>query len=111
MKPANRYLCAALLGLASMAASAAPAIQGDAAPRPLNWSAIVMFLLFVLFTLGITRWAARRTRSASDFYAAGGGLSGFQNGLAIAGDMVSAASFLGFSAMMFDKGYDGLIYA
>ncbi|EON21432.1 acetate permease [Cupriavidus sp. GA3-3] len=111
MKPANRYLCAALLGLASMAAAAAPAIQGDAAPRPLNWSAIVMFLLFVLFTLGITRWAARRTRSASDFYAAGGGLSGFQNGLAIAGDMVSAASFLGISAMMFDKGYDGLIYA
>ncbi|RWA49704.1 cation acetate symporter [Cupriavidus sp. UYMSc13B] len=111
MKPANRYLCAALAGLASMAAAAAPAIQGDAAPRPLNWSAIVMFLLFVLFTLGITRWAARRTRSASDFYAAGGGLSGFQNGLAIAGDMVSAASFLGISAMMFDKGYDGLIYA
>ncbi|MGY2488621.1 cation/acetate symporter [Cupriavidus sp. CP313] len=111
MKPANRNLCAALFGLASMAASAAPAIQGDAAPRPLNWSAIVMFLLFVLFTLGITRWAARRTRSASDFYAAGGGLSGFQNGLAIAGDMVSAASFLGISAMMFDKGYDGLIYA
>ncbi len=70
-----------------------------------------MFLLFVVFTLGITRWAARRTRSASDFYAAGGGLTGFQNGLAIAGDMVSAASFLGISAMMFDKGYDGLIYA
>ncbi|UIF90564.1 cation acetate symporter [Cupriavidus sp. UYPR2.512] len=111
MKAANRYLCAALAGLASTAAAAAPAIQGDAAPRPLNWSAILMFMLFVLFTLGITRWAARRTRSASDFYAAGGGLSGFQNGLAIAGDMVSAASFLGISAMMFDKGYDGLIYA
>ena len=61
MKPTNRFLCTALLGLASMAAAAAPAIQGDAAPRPLNWSAIVMFLLFVLFTLGIKRWAARRT--------------------------------------------------
>ncbi|SOZ18070.1 Cation/acetate symporter, SSS family [Cupriavidus taiwanensis] len=111
MKPIHRFLCAVLCGLASTAATAAPAIQGDAAQRPLNWSAIVMFLLFVLFTLGITRWAARRTRSASDFYAAGGGLTGFQNGLAIAGDMVSAASFLGISAMMFDKGYDGLIYA
>ncbi|SOY66487.1 cation acetate symporter [Cupriavidus taiwanensis] len=111
MKPVHRFLCAALCGLASTAATAAPAIQGEAAQRPLNWSAIVMFMLFVLFTLGITRWAARRTRSASDFYAAGGGLTGFQNGLAIAGDMVSAASFLGISAMMFDKGYDGLIYA
>jgi cation/acetate symporter len=106
-----RYLPAVLLGLASSAALAVPAIQGEVARRPLNWSAIVMFMLFVLFTLGITRWAARRTRSASDFYAAGGGLTGFQNGLAIAGDMVSAASFLGISAMMFDKGYDGLIYA
>ncbi|CAG9170483.1 Cation/acetate symporter ActP [Cupriavidus laharis] len=106
-----RHLPVALLGLASSAALAAPVIQGEATRRPLNWSAIVMFMLFVLFTLGITRWAARRTRSASDFYAAGGGLTGFQNGLAIAGDMVSAASFLGISAMMFDKGYDGLIYA
>ncbi|MFJ4291493.1 cation acetate symporter [Cupriavidus sp. NPDC089707] len=111
MKPVHRFLCAALCALASTAATAAPAIQGEAAQRPLNWSAIVMFMLFVLLTLGITRWAARRTRSASDFYAAGGGLTGFQNGLAIAGDMVSAASFLGISAMMFDKGYDGLIYA
>ncbi|SPS00509.1 cation acetate symporter [Cupriavidus taiwanensis] len=111
MKPVHRFLGAVLCGLAATAATAATAIQGEAAQRPLNWSAIVMFMLFVLFTLGITRWAARRTRSASDFYAAGGGLTGFQNGLAIAGDMVSAASFLGISAMMFDKGYDGLIYA
>ncbi|WP_087671119.1 cation acetate symporter [Caballeronia humi] len=87
------------------------AFQGSGDSAPLNWSAIGMFLLFVLATLGITTWAARRTRSASDFYAAGGGLSGFQNGLAIAGDMISAASFLGISAMIFDKGFDGLIYA
>ncbi len=111
MKPAHHLLSAVVLSLAGTAAMAAPAIQGDTSSRPLNWSAIAMFLLFVVFTLGITRWAARRTRSASDFYAAGGGLTGFQNGLAIAGDMVSAASFLGISAMMFDKGYDGLIYA
>ncbi|WJM95208.1 cation acetate symporter [Pseudomonas defluvii] len=86
------------------------ALAADAA-RPLNWNAIGMFLMFVLFTLGVTRWAARRTRSASDFYTAGGGLTGFQNGLAIAGDMISAASFLGISAMMFLNGYDGLLYA
>ena len=60
-------------------------------------------LLFVAFTLGVTYWAARRTKSASDFYAAGGGITGFQNGLAIAGDYMSAASFLGISAMVFEK--------
>jgi len=114
----NRYALpiaapVATLMAALMAANAhaGPALDGNVVAQPLNWHAIAMFVLFVLFTLGITRWAARRTRTASDFYAAGGGLSGFQNGLAIAGDMVSAASFLGISAMMFDKGFDGLIYA
>ncbi|MFJ2452474.1 cation acetate symporter [Pseudomonas protegens] len=87
------------------------ALAVDTPARPLNWNAIGMFLVFVLMTLGITRWAARRTRSASDFYTAGGGMSGMQNGLAIAGDMISAASFLGISAMMFLNGYDGLLYA
>jgi len=65
----------------------------------------------VLLTLGITYWAARRTRTAKDFYAAGGGVSGFQNGLAIAGDYMSAASFLGISAAVFSSGYYGLIYS
>ncbi|URN91630.1 MAG: cation acetate symporter [Pseudomonas protegens] len=87
------------------------ALAADTPAQPLNWNAIGMFLVFVLMTLGITRWAARRTRSASDFYTAGGGMSGMQNGLAIAGDMISAASFLGISAMMFLNGYDGLLYA
>ncbi|WP_053158672.1 cation acetate symporter [Pseudomonas protegens] len=87
------------------------ALAADTPARPLNWNAIGMFLVFVLMTLGITRWAARRTRSASDFYTAGGDMSGMQNGLAIAGDMISAASFLGISAMMFLNGYDGLLYA
>ena len=87
------------------------AVAADGASRPMNWNAIGMFLVFVLFTFGVTRWAARRTRSASDFYTAGGGMTGFQNGLAIAGDMISAASFLGISAMMFLNGYDGLLYA
>jgi cation/acetate symporter len=87
------------------------AVAAEGAARPLNWNAIGMFMVFVLFTLGVTRWAALRTRSTSDFYTAGGGMTGFQNGLAIAGDMISAASFLGISAMMFLNGYDGLLYA
>ncbi|MBF0310084.1 MAG: cation acetate symporter, partial [Magnetococcales bacterium] len=83
-----------------------------AAPKQeMNITAITMFFIFVVATLGITYWAARRTKSAKDFYAAGGGITGFQNGLAIAGDYMSAASFLGISSMVFMKGYDGLIYS
>ena len=79
--------------------------------RELNVAAIVMFLVFVCATLGITYWAAKRTKTAKDFYTAGGGITGFQNGLAIAGDYMSAASFLGISGLVFLKGYDGLIYS
>ncbi|WP_350446227.1 cation acetate symporter [Pseudomonas solani] len=100
----------ALTACATLLASGS-ALAADAGARPLNLPAIYMFLAFVVFTLGITRWAALRTRSTADFYTAGGGLTGFQNGLAIAGDMISAASFLGISAMMFMNGYDGLLYA
>lgn len=71
----------------------------------------IMFLIFVSATLGITYWAAKCTRSAADYYAAGGGITGFQNGLAIAGDYMSAASFLGISGLIFLSGYDGLIYS
>ena len=71
-----------------------------------------MFLVFVGISLGITFWAARRgTKTASDYYAAGGGLSGVQNGLAIAGDYTSAATFLGVTALVYTSGYDGMIYA
>lgn len=76
-----------------------------------NALALAMFGVFVAATLGITAWAARRTRSASDFYAAGGGITGLQNGLAIAGDYMSAASFLGISGLVFSSGFDGLIYS
>jgi cation/acetate symporter len=76
-----------------------------------NTNAIIMFSIFVMGTLGITYWAAARTKSAKDFYAAGGGITGFQNGLAIAGDYMSAASFLGITGMVYAKGYDGLIYS
>jgi cation/acetate symporter len=84
---------------------------GATVQQATNWTAILMFGAFVLGTLGITRWAARRTRTAADFYTAGGGITGFQNGLAIAGDFMSAASFLGISAQIFADGYDGLIYS
>jgi cation/acetate symporter len=77
----------------------------------LNVTAVAMFLLFVSITLMITYWAARRTQTASSFYTAGGGITGFQNGLAIAGDYMSAASFLGISALVFASGFDGLIYS
>ncbi|MBU0721499.1 cation acetate symporter [bacterium] len=90
---------------------AAGAIEGEIAKQDLNMSAIVMFLIFVGGTLGITYWAAKRTKSAKDFYTAGGGITGFQNGMAIAGDYMSAASFLGISGLVYLKGYDGLIYS
>ena len=93
------------------AAWAAPAIEGAVETQRLNVTAIIIFFLFVAFTLGITYRAARQTKSASDFYAAGGGITAGQNGLAIAGDYMSAASFLGISGLVFANGFDGLIYS
>ncbi|WP_148213577.1 cation acetate symporter [Rhodospirillum centenum] len=103
---------AALVGAALLPGTAlADAIAGQTELQATNWHAISMFLVFVALTLGVTYWAARRTKSAKDFYAAGGGITGFQNGLAIAGDYMSAASFLGISALVFTSGFDGLIYS
>ena len=98
-----------LLAAGSLFASGGDA--GVSGQRDLNIAAIVMFLIFVAATLGITYWAAKRTKTAKDFYTAGGGITGFQNGLAIAGDYMSAASFLGISGLVYLKGYDGLIYS
>lgn len=84
---------------------------GQTTRQATNTTAIILFALFVSGTLWITKWAASRTRSAADFYTAGGGITGFQNGLAIAGDYMSAASFLGISAAVMTSGYDGLIYS
>ncbi|MGO3132545.1 MAG: sodium:solute symporter family transporter, partial [Alcaligenes sp.] len=95
------------LGLFTLASGNAMA----ASPGQANASAIVMFLIFIAGTMGITWWAARRTHTTSDFYTAGGGLTGFQNGLAIAGDYLSAASFLGIAGMVYVSGFDGMIYA
>ena len=74
-------------------------------------SAIGFFLLIVALTLAITYWAARRTRSTEDFYAAGRSISPLQNGLALAGDYMSAASFLGIAGLVALSGFDGMIYA
>src|SRR5690349_21117829 len=83
---------------------------GAVEKQAVNPTAIIMFFIFVLGTLGITYWAANRTKSTADFYTAGGGITGFQNGLAIAGDYMSAATLLGLSSLIFAKGYDGFVY-
>ncbi|MEA1983858.1 MAG: cation acetate symporter, partial [Campylobacterota bacterium] len=105
----NRIFLFLILG--SIAVFASGTIDGEIEMQALNVSAIVMFVIFVGATLGITYWAAKRTKSAKDFYTAGGGITGFQNGMAIAGDYMSAASFLGISGLVYLKGYDGLIYS
>ena len=92
-------------------AIAAGADLGQAQKQATNWTAIAMFAIFVGGTLYITKWAASKTKSAADFYTGGGGITGFQNGLAIAGDYMSAASFLGISGLVFANGFDGLIFS
>ncbi|AVD65611.1 cation/acetate symporter ActP [Serratia sp. CY49633] len=103
------FSATALLLLPGLAC--ADAIGGEVHRQPLNIQAIVMFILFVGATLYITYWASKRTRSRQDYYTAGGRITGLQNGLAIAGDFMSAASFLGISALVYTSGYDGLIYS
>jgi len=76
-----------------------------------NAMSIAFFFVFVAFTLVITYFAAKKSKTASDFYAAGRSVTGFQNGLALAGDYMSAASFLGIAGLVALKGYDGLIYS
>jgi cation/acetate symporter len=97
-------------GGAALALAPAAALAQSADAQPLNIPAIAMFFVFVLATLGITYWAAGQTSTASDFFAAGGGISGFKNGLAIAGDYMSAATLLGGCALVYGRGYDGLLY-
>ena len=100
------------LGLLSTSAMAyaGPPLGGAMEKQPINWSAIIMFCIFVALTMGITYWASKRTKTTSDFYTAGSGITGFQNGLAIAGDYMSAATLLGLSAMVYGQGYDGYVY-
>ena len=111
MKKMHATLAALLMLLAAGSVLAAGADLGQVEKQPTNWVAISMFAGFVIMTLFITKWAASKTKSAADFYTGGGGITGFQNGLAIAGDYMSAASFLGISAAVMASGYDGLIYS
>ncbi|HID7803764.1 TPA: cation acetate symporter [Proteus mirabilis] len=106
----NKHYVISLLTLLSPNALAAAITEGGE-KQPINFQAIIMFLIFVGLTLYITYWASKRTRSRSDYYTAGGKITGFQNGMAIAGDFMSAASFLGISALVYSSGYDGLIYS
>ena len=94
----------ALLSIFALSMFAAGDASFEATKRELNIPAIIMFFIFIVGTLGLTWWAARKTKSASDFYTAGGGITGFQNGLAIAGDYMSAAAFLGVSGLIYLKG-------
>lgn len=106
-------LTALFLAAAGRPALAAGAIQaaGAGAGNGINITAAGIFILFIFITLYITWWAARRTRSARDFYAAGGRIGGFQNGLAIAGDFMSAATFLGVTGLVYMRGIDAVIYS
>ncbi len=107
----HRLLAAAAALATPALALAAGALEGQAEKQPVNVHAIGMFLVFVALTMGITYWAANRTKSAADYYTAGGGITGFQNGMAIAGDYMSAATLLGLTAMTYTQGFDGYMYA
>jgi len=76
-----------------------------------NAVSILFFFLFIAITLGITYWAAKRTKTTEHFYAAGRSITGFQNGLALSGDYMSAASFLGIAGLVALSGFDGLLYS
>ena len=89
----------------------AAAIETGGAKSEFNPIAVTMFAIFVIATLGITYYSNKKSQSASSFYTAGGNITGMQNGTAIAGDFMSAASFLGITALVFTNGFDGLIYS
>lgn len=102
----ERFLCVLLSLLLGSSTAAAAADQGSS----VNPSSIITFLLFLVLTLFITSWAAKRTKSKDDFYVAGGNISGLQNGFAIAGDTMSAASFLGLVGLFFVVGFDAMFF-
>ena len=104
--------CLVFLYTVRTACAAGPANGVTAAESAtgINLPAVAIFILFVAVTLIITWWAASHTKSTRDFYAAGGRITGFQNGLAIAGDFMSAATFLGITGLIFIRGFDGIIW-
>lgn len=111
MSLAFRLLILALTALLLSGAVLATPQVGAGLRQPTNWSAISTFIFFVGATLWLTRLATARSRSHADYYTAGSGVTGYQNGLAIAGDYMSAASFLGISGLVFTSGFDGLIFS
>ncbi len=106
-----RYAAAALPLWLPTPVLAAGAVENGGGKLPLNPVAIAMFFVFVAATLAITYWASRRSRTASEFFTAGGGITGFQNGLAISGDAISASTVLGLVSFVYLTGYDGLVSA
>ena len=111
MKRLLRNLVLPVLLSAFAARAMAADVLQNVEKQPINITAISMFLIFVVTTLGITYWAASKTKSMDDFYNAGGGITGFQNGLALAGDYMSAAALLGVTSMIFFNGFDGVLYS
>jgi cation/acetate symporter len=111
MKRLLRNLILPVLLSAFAARAMAADVLQNVEKQPINITAISMFLVFVVTTLGITYWAASKTKSMDDFYNAGGGITGFQNGLALAGDYMSAAALLGVTSMIFFNGFDGVLYS
>jgi cation/acetate symporter len=96
---------------AAKAAVPAPAADKKAGLKANPYVTIPIFLIIIAVTMGVVVWSAKKTKSASDFYTAGGGITGTQNGWAIAGDYMSAASFLGISGLISLYGYDGFMYS
>ena len=108
---ASVTLALGLLGALSDTTAAVAQGTTSATASSINYTAIGFFLFFVLVTLCITYWAARHSHSASEYYSAGGQITAAQNGLALAGDLISAGAFLGLSGLIFATGFDGLVYA
>ena len=106
--PKSRTVPATALGFMLLSRQAVASQPGDG--KPLDFAAIGIFLVFIGITFAITWWAARRTATAKDFFSAGGGISGLQNGLAVAGDYLSAATMLGVVSLVYARGYDGFLY-
>jgi cation/acetate symporter len=111
MTPGLRFLVLAVASLALAGGAVAMPSLEIGLRQPTNWSAISTFFFFVGLTLWMTRLASARSRASANLYTPGGGISGFQNGLAIAGDYMSAASFLGISGLVFASGFDGLVFS
>jgi cation/acetate symporter len=105
------YVAVLAVGAAALTAVATPALAQGAVADKWRWLTFVVFGVIIAFTMFVTFLAAKRVKSAADFYTAGGGVSGLQNGWAIAGDYLSAASFLGIAGLISLYGYDGFMYS